>query len=522
MTNDEDIKIRDMTTDLKDGQIKCPKCGSTDISTNTKTGKLRCNFCRHEFELELAPEDEDISTLEGTTMGTGAADITEGADNIITLKCESCGAEVVVDTNTTTQARCHWCRNTLSINNVIDNGAVPDVILPFKVTKADAQEEIAKFVNKRKFFAHPRFRREFTTENISGVYLPYMLVDVNAHMNLWGEGEIKTASYEVKEGKETHTEYDADSYEVTRDFDISIDDLSIEASSDKLDYNAKDKTTNVINAIMPFDTENCVKFNANYMRGYTSEKRDSNIDALRETIEAQSSDVARLVAKETIEDYDRGVRWDGEDYKVKGDSWKAAYLPVWLYSYMQKTKGKNLLHYVAVNARTKETMGSVPINFKKLFMYSVLVEIFGGIAAFFLRIIAAMEIFNDTKFQDYRNFYWILLISGFVFYFTIYAQYRNADERHHYENETKHEIKNLRCEDKFIKKMTGLRRAYIEGENTSELKGNRLDLKKNKELKKVIDKGLLDEVEEAKKKLNETLDERDKKAVYKRNKDLEK
>lgn len=510
MTNDEDIKIRDMTSDLKDGQVKCPKCGSTDISTNTKTGKLRCNFCRHEFEPELAPEDEDISTLTGTTMGTGAADIDEAYEDMVTVKCESCGAEVVIDTKTNTQARCHWCRNTLSINNIIPNGAVPDVILPFKVTKADAEEEIAKFVRKRKFFAHPTFKREFTTENISGVYLPYMLVDVNAHMNLCGEGQIETDRRKVKDGDDSYTVYDANSYDVERDFDIVIDDLSIEASSDKLDYNAKDKTTNVINAIMPFDTENCVKFNANYMKGYTSEKRDSNIEALRDTVEAESADVARIAAKETIKKYDRGVRWETEDYTVKGDSWKAAYLPVWLYSYMQKKNGKNLLHYVAVNARTKETMGSVPINFKKLFIYSVLVEIFGGLAAFFLRLLAAMRMFDGTEFQDSRNYFWILLVSGFVFYFTIYVRYRNLDERHHYENETKHEISNLLCEDIFIKKLTDLTDDKIKGENSSELKGNKLDLKKNKDLKKVIDKGLLDEVEENKKKLNDLIDERDK------------
>lgn len=510
MTNDEDIKIRDMTSDLKDGQVKCPKCGSTDISTNTKTGKLRCNFCRHEFEPELAPEDADISTLTGTTMGTGAADIDEAYEDMVTVKCESCGAEVVIDTKTNTQARCHWCRNTLSINNIIPNGAVPDVILPFKVTKADAEEEIAKFVRKRKFFAHPTFKREFTTENISGVYLPYMLVDVNAHMNLCGEGQIETDRRKVKDGDDSYTVYDANSYDVERDFDIVIDDLSIEASSDKLDYNAKDKTTNVINAIMPFDTENCVKFNANYMKGYTSEKRDSNIEALRDTVEAESADVARIAAKETIKKYDRGVRWETEDYTVKGDSWKAAYLPVWLYSYMQKKNGKNLLHYVAVNARTKETMGSVPINFKKLFIYSVLVEIFGGLAAFFLRLLAAMRMFDGTEFQDSRNYFWILLVSGFVFYFTIYVRYRNLDERHHYENETKHEISNLLCEDIFIKKLTDLTDDKIKGENSSELKGNKLDLKKNKDLKKVIDKGLLDEVEENKKKLNDLIDERDK------------
>lgn len=502
----EDIKIRDMSSDLKDGQIKCPKCGSTDIETNTKSGKLRCNFCRHEFEPELAPEDQDISTLEGTTIGSGAADIDEAADDMVTVKCESCGAEVVIDTKTNTQARCHWCRNTLSINNKIPNGAIPDVILPFSVTKGDAQEEIAKFVKKRKFFAHPTFTREFTTENICGVYLPYMLVDVSAHMNLCGEGEIETASYEVGNGDDKHTEYDADCYKIERDFDIFIDDLSIESSTDKLDYTSKEKTTNIINAIMPFDTENCVKFNANYMKGYTSEKRDSNIDLLKDPVYAQSSDVARLAAKETIEEYDRGVRWDDEDYKVKGDSWKAAYLPVWLYSYMQKKNGKNLLHYVAVNARTKETMGSVPINTIKLFICSVLVEIFGGIMAFVLNMVAAMSMFDDTKFQDMRNFYWILLLSGFVFYFTMYARYRNSDERHHYEFETKHEMSNLQCEDKFSEKLTGLVNPLIEGENSSELKGDRLDLKKDPGLKKVIDKGLLDEIEKNKKKLNDMFD----------------
>lgn len=522
MTNDEDIKIIETESTLKDGQVKCPKCGSTDISTNTKTGKLRCNFCRHEFELELAPEDEDISTLEGTSIKSGAKIIDESCDDLITIKCESCGAEVVIDTKTNTQARCHWCRNTLSLNNQIPNGAIPDVILPFKVTREDAKAEISKFVNKRKFFAHPTFTREFTTDNVLGVYLPYMLVDVNAKMHLAGEGEILTDSYEVKEDDETHTEYDADLYKVTRDYDVLIDDLSIEASSDKLDYMSKEKTTNIINAIMPFDTENCVKFNSGYMKGYSSEKRDSNFDALREAVIAESSDVARLAAKDTITEYDRGVRWEEEDYHVKGDSWKSAYLPVWLYSYMQKKNGKNLLHYVAVNARTKETMGSVPINFTKLFIYSGLVELFGGLIAFILNIVASMSIFDDTKFQDSKNFFWLLLVSGFIFYYTMYLQYRNSDARHNYEVETKHEIKNLVCEDKFLMNMKGLRNEVIKGENTTELKGNRLDLSKDKKLKKVIEKGLLDEVEENKKKLNDSIDEVAKKKAHRDNSFIDK
>lgn len=507
----EDIRVIETETQLKDGQVKCPKCGATDIATNTKTGKLRCNFCRHEFELELAPQDEEIVTLEGTSVRGGAKDIDESSEDIITMKCESCGAEVVVDTRTSTQARCHWCRNTLSINNQIPNGAVPDVILPFKVTKEDAREKIEAFVHARRFFAHPTFRREFSTENISGVYMPYMLVDVNAHMKLMGKGEIETACREVGDDDHKHYEYDADVYRVGREFDIMIDDLSIESSSDKLDYNSKEKTTNIINSIMPFDTENCVAYNANYLTGYTSEKRDTNIGALREVIEAQSSDVARLAAKDTVEEYDRGVCWEEEDYEIKGDSWKAAYLPVWLYSYMQTKGKKQLLHYVAVNARTEETMGSVPIHFKKLFATSVLVEIFGGVAAYILNLFAMLERFNGTKFQDSRGYFWLLLVSGFVFYYTIYLRYRDSNERHHYELETAHEISNLVQTDEYLTAKYGLTSKTISGENTSELRGNKLNLKKDEKLKRAIEKGVFEEAFENKKKLEEMDRKNDKK-----------
>ena len=115
-----------------DGQTKCPKCGSTDISYNEKTGLLRCNFCRYEFQSDLY-RDPDISSLDGVNISAGASDIRSDASDIVTLKCQSCGAEVVIDTASAPYARCHWCRNSLSVNNQVANGAVPDVILPFKI-----------------------------------------------------------------------------------------------------------------------------------------------------------------------------------------------------------------------------------------------------------------------------------------------------------------------------------------------------------------------------------------------------
>ena len=70
-------------------------------------------------------------------------------DSVMTIKCQSCGAEVIINTEEATRARCHWCRNALSINEKIPNGAVPDFILPFKITKEQARDSINGFVGKR-------------------------------------------------------------------------------------------------------------------------------------------------------------------------------------------------------------------------------------------------------------------------------------------------------------------------------------------------------------------------------------
>lgn len=453
-------KIIKTDTGAKDGQNKCPKCGATDISLNSKTGKLRCNFCRHQFEPEkLETMEKDISKLEGEVLGSGATDIIADVKDILTFKCSSCGAEVVIDTSSQASARCHWCRNTLSVNQQIPNGAIPDTVLPFKVSKADAKKEIETFVGKRKFYAHPEFRKEFTTDNIMGVYLPYMIVDANTHISLTGQGEHEVNRYTEKIGDRTITYYDADLYDVERDFDLTIEGLTIESSKDKLDTNSSNRTNNIINSIMPFDTENCVKWDANYIKGYTSEKRDTNVDDLKGIVEAQSKDIARFAANETLEDYDRGVRWDNENLKLKGQQWKAAYLPIWLYSYQEEKKDKKLLHYVAVNARTKKTMGSVPIHMPKLLLVSFFVELAGLIAMLF-------------TYSDDNNWPWLFLLSGVLYFLIIYGKYRNSGARHNHEKDTKTNMSNLVKSDKLVRREKRLSDSKIKGANNTMVNGS--------------------------------------------------
>ncbi|MDN5900114.1 MAG: TFIIB-type zinc ribbon-containing protein [Brachybacterium sp.] len=371
-------RIIDTSSGQDDGLNKCPSCGSAEIQYSLTAKALVCSYCRHTWNEENAEQafglDSSIADLRGHVMASGTADVREDLTTI-TLKCQGCGAEVVINVDQDLQARCHWCRQTLSVNSQIPNGAIPDAVLPFQLTREEAIERIDAFTAKRRAFAHRRFKEEYVPDNVMGVYIPYLVVDGNLHTVLQGTGEVTTRQYTVTRGsgdnKRTETYYDADVYGIQRAFDLLVDDLTIESAER---FNAQDNeqaTNNILNAVQPYDTENAVIYNSNYLKNFTSERRDLNVRDVDDDVENHFLAIARAKALPTTSRYDRGVRWEREGVAVRGTRWVAVYVPVWLYSYADSATGKNsLVHYIAVNGRNGNTMGSVPVSHPKIFAVS--------------------------------------------------------------------------------------------------------------------------------------------------------
>jgi DNA-directed RNA polymerase subunit RPC12/RpoP len=369
--------IETINESLADGVNRCPKCGSTDVRLRASTGMLVCLFCRHEWQEARVEEEfglgEGIDELEGTVVASGAEDIVADAEDVLTLKCGGCGAEVVIDTAHAMNARCHWCRHTLNVNRRMPNGAVPDAVLPFKLTRDEAVEKIREFASKRRLFAHPRFRKEFVPENVLGVYLPYLVIDARAEATYVGAGEVQTRRWTEKQGDNTVTYYAADVYRLERSVAFTVDDLTIEGSADRANFDSS-TTNNIVNSILPFDTKNAVKWNASYLVGFTSEKRDREVSTLGPVLEDQLLSIGRSQVRGSLQKFDRGVRWEHEKVDVGGSRWVSMYLPVWLYSYYQEDS--KMLHYIAVNARTGETMGSIPVSQWRLVLAAMTVGTF--------------------------------------------------------------------------------------------------------------------------------------------------
>ncbi len=365
------VALDTRATELKDGVNRCPKCGSTEIHLKVGTDLLVCQYCRHHWKNEGVEHTfglgNGLDQLRGTIIASGAQNITD-TSALMSFKCSGCGAEVTVNTESTMTARCHWCRHVLGVNEQVANGAVPDAVLPFHISKDDAVSRIRQFVDKRRLFALKKFKDEFTPENVVGVYMPYMIVDGHATAQVSGKGEVLTNEYTRGSGNTQKTYYDADVYQVERKVTFTVDDLPLESSAQRGNMNTKVNTNNIINTIQPFDTKNAVKWNASYLLGFSSEKRNMDVEAMMPRLEDQLLSIARNQVEGTVLRYDRGVRWETEQVDVHGSRWVAMYLPVWLYSYHQPGRGRGMLHYIAVNGRTGETMGSVPVQQWKLIL----------------------------------------------------------------------------------------------------------------------------------------------------------
>ena len=374
------IAIDTSADELKDGLNRCPKCGATDIRHKPGSDLLVCLYCRNEWHGQRVEEEfgfgEGIDQLSGTIIASGAQDIAADAASLMSFKCAGCGAEVTVNTETAMTARCHWCRHVFGVNEQVANGAVPDAVLPFHIRKEDAVARIRQFVDKRRMFALKAFKDQFTPENVAAVYLPYMIVDGKASADIAGHGEIETRRYTQGSGDKKKTYYDADVYRLERHVDFTVDDLPLESSSERGNLDTGVNTNNIINTILPFDTKNAVKWNASYLVGVSSEKRNRDVEHLRPRLEDQLLSIARCQVEPSVSRYGRGVRWERERLDVHGTRWVSMYLPVWLYSYHQPGRNGGMLHYIAVNGRTGETMGSVPVQQWKLLTAAITVGTF--------------------------------------------------------------------------------------------------------------------------------------------------
>ena len=124
---------------------RCPACNSS-ISFNPKEQKWKCEYCGSSYTVEEMQQHQNSSTEKNNQkQETSKA---EDPGLYISYKCQSCGAEILADEQTSATF-CVYCGNTAILKSKLDGAFAPDCIIPFKKTKEDAIEAFKK-LNKGK------------------------------------------------------------------------------------------------------------------------------------------------------------------------------------------------------------------------------------------------------------------------------------------------------------------------------------------------------------------------------------
>ena len=337
---------------------RCANCGGSDFFLEEASGKLRCKNCKSYYEDFSANAADNLNELRGEHITERASQINGSKDELISLACSSCGAEVTIIASEANNAKCHWCRHVLSIEDKLPNSVAPDLVLPFSIKKEVALQKVKTFLAENKVLAKNVWRRTKVSD-IHGVYLPFMLVDANVHVSMDGGGKILEKTRTIGTGDNQRTVLDVGTYIVKRDFDMVVDDLAVEAAV-KTSDEMRASTSNVLNAVLPFDTENAVKWDARYLRGYTMETRNVSAKESEGRVRRQIEDIAWGKVKPDMARYKYGLDWHKNTMTQRGIRWKTIHLPVWIYSVRVREGLKNKIYYVAVNGRTGETEGVIP------------------------------------------------------------------------------------------------------------------------------------------------------------------
>ena len=229
---------------------KCPNCSAV-LKYNPHGDNFKCEYCNSEFTI--------VDLMKYEKKNKKEIEKVEKSTPVDTYICSNCGAEIVVDANTSATS-CVYCRNTAILKNKLQGEFNPKYIIPFKKTKEDAIEAFKK-IGKGKIFMPKEFNMKKNINEISGIYIPFWLYDYEAN------GEIKADCKRITSWVSGDYRYTkTDTYLVTRGGQMSLSKVPVDGS--------KRFPNDVMNSIEPFDYSELKDFNYSYLSGFLSEKYD--------------------------------------------------------------------------------------------------------------------------------------------------------------------------------------------------------------------------------------------------------
>lgn len=355
---------------------KCPNCGGA-LKYDANTSKMMCEYCISYFEPEeMTMQTQESRATKEEIAATNEAVAMDAEDYIEynVYSCTSCGGELMVN-GLESSTFCAYCGQPTIVFNRVSKELRPQYIVPFSVTKKEAESEIRERLTKG-FFV-PKEVKQFDVERLRGIYIPYWLCD----MDYKDKQSIKGT---VGSGKNKKTRY------YYRAAECRYKNITLDASSRLNDESSQ--------RLEPFDTTRLVPFDAGYLSGYYADRYDVE----KKEIEELATQRAKWLFDEEVRKTVKADNLVTTSYcpKKRLRDTKYVLLPVWFLTFRYQDEPYTFL----VNGQTGKVVGAVPYVQKLFWLILIGLSVIGTLIG--TPIMAGiLETDSDERFKV-----WLMLV----------------------------------------------------------------------------------------------------------------
>ena len=276
-------------------KVLCRRFGSRDIQGIAAAGNgAYVRSGNSEFGLNPIIDSirkmdaEEFSSIVFEEFDEQSTYTTYGENDTQHYVCNNCGAELITDSDTAATT-CSYCGAPMILGDRLSGKMAPSKVIPFTISKNRAEEAFKKWC-KNGLVTPGDFMKANRIKNITGMYVPFWLYDVN------GRGEIVAHGKKVRHY--TSGDYDVTEtrhYNIYRKVSLNFNNIPADAS-EKMPDDMMDK-------LEPYTYGNLTDFKTPYLSGYLAEKYNYTDKELFPRIKEKTSHYIDQYVQNTMTGY---------------------------------------------------------------------------------------------------------------------------------------------------------------------------------------------------------------------------
>lgn len=295
---------------------KCPKC-SAELILDNENNKLKCEYCRSNFDLDETKKE--------------------------VYTC-SCGAEIISGTEL---KKCIYCNSKELTHKSFKSKYNIDYIIPFEKTKEDAMNAFKKLC-KDKWFMPKSFNVNKKSQEIKGVYIPFMMCDYDT------TGVLETECDDISSWNSSGYKYTkTDKYKAIRGGNVSFENILVNTSNSF--------KNDILETIKPYNFKGLKSIDKDIINNYLIERNNKTKEDLIKEANEITKNYFKEEMKKDIKEFNKIKEIDSSInlYNLKVSF---VLLPIWFLN----IKYKNKTYTFAMNGQTGKINDNTPIDKKRI------------------------------------------------------------------------------------------------------------------------------------------------------------